>query len=121
MDAGGQKTPEGACYKRCTYDGQAPGGDLFGDCTALRMVCGIRDFVDDYCIPRLDCNDDDDCGTGLRCVDSPSGKCALDCSVSESCPNSNLTCITSCPGTSRSYSLPACLPPDDADLCTNGS
>jgi hypothetical protein len=54
----------------------------------------------------------------LRCESWAGGTCAMDCSISRSCLNENLTCISSCPGNSGPLnSLPACLTQGNVVQC----
>ena len=113
-EAGGMRTPEGACYLECTYDDGALGNDLFGDCAPLKMVCGGG-----YCVPGgSTCSTDNDCGQGWRCQKWRGGTCTLSCALRRACENSHDYCVASCPRNNDVFvSLPACLDGAQQNTC----
>lgn len=88
-EGGGKMNSSGACIKPCENDPKSPGEDLFGDCTALHMVC----TPEDYCAPDDSCSSNATCGGGYVCVfykyfgDSCCPKCAsnADCPPGTAC------------------------------------
>jgi hypothetical protein len=104
---GGELLADGFCFKNCTYDEAKPGGDLFGDCTALKGIC-MKDATTlksspGYCKPAAwngECISDASCGPGGKCVTSTgsvSGThsfCQIACDNGTEC--GSLRCVTSC-------------------------
>jgi hypothetical protein len=107
---GGETLPTGACFKKCTAAAGKPGTDLFGDCTAMKLIC--QDSQYGYCT-MLNCQSDADCGWGLKCiVASGVHTCQPPCQGNADCPTSRgiWTCVLKPPGEGSSSNW--CKPPD---------